>query len=115
MMQQSEGAIERLEVVVFETAKAIRVGDLAAMADLAERTESALADLDPQTDAKRLKALRDLAGRNALGLEAAVKGVRAARRRLAEVTSARDGVQTYDNAGNTQKIGGPTGEIKARF
>lgn len=114
-MQQSEGAIDRLEAVVIETMKAIRIGDLAAMADLAERTETALADLDPQTDAERLKALRDQAGRNALALEAAAKGVRAARRRLAEVTSAREGVQTYDNAGNTQKIGGPTGAIKARF
>ena len=114
-MQQSEDAIERLEVVVTETAKAIRGGDLAAMAGLAERAEAALAELGPQTDAERLKMLRDQAGRNALALEAAAKGVRAARRRLAEVTGAREGVQTYDNAGNTQKIGGPTGAIKARF
>lgn len=114
-MQQSVRAIDRLEQVMAETVKAIRCGDLNAMADLAERTETALAELGPQTDAERLKALRDLAGGNALALEASAKGVRAARRRLAEVTDARKGVQTYDNTGKTQKIGGPAGAIRGRF
>jgi hypothetical protein len=48
-------------------------------------------------------------------LLAAAKGIRAARRRLAEVMAARAGMQTYDNVGNTQNIGGPTGAVKARL
>ncbi|QCO55318.1 hypothetical protein EOK75_05730 [Pseudorhodobacter turbinis] len=114
-MTHTQSAIERLETTAKDTAAAIRAGDFVAMAELAQRAESALDDLDPQTDAARLTALRDLAGRNALALQAAAKGIRAARRRLLEVTTVRAGVQTYDNTGKTQKIGGPAGTLKARF
>ncbi|WP_050526134.1 hypothetical protein [Pseudorhodobacter aquimaris] len=114
-MTHRENAIERLETAAKETSAAIRAGDFVAMGELALRAETALAELDPQTDATRLTALRDLAGRNALALQAAAKGIRAARRRLQEVTTVRTGVQTYDNTGKAQKIGGPAGTLKARF
>ncbi len=114
-MHEEGSALERLELAMTETSRAIRCGDLTKMAGLAARTEAALAELQPETDAVRIVALRDLAQRNATGLEAAGRGVRAARRRLAEITAARSGGKTYDNAGNTQKIGTADGALKARF
>jgi hypothetical protein len=114
-MQKSETALDRLEKIVAETLIAIRSGDLSAMGKLALRTDTALAELGEETDAIRLEALRALAGRNALALEAAGRGVRAARRRLAEISSAHSGVQTYDKIGKTKKIGGPCGSLKTRL
>ena len=114
-MQKAESALDRLEKVVGETARAIRVGDLAAMGGLAERTAAALSELGTETDSVQIAALRVSAERNAVALEAAGRGVRAARRRLAEITSARGGMKTYDGAGNTQKIGGPLGALKTRL
>ncbi|WP_022702336.1 hypothetical protein [Pseudorhodobacter ferrugineus] len=111
----NESAFDRLEAVVRETAAAIRTGNLAAMGDLAERTDAALAEIQGETDIGRIEALRALAHRNAIGLEAAGRGVRAARRRLTEIISARGGVKTYDNAGKTRKIGMPDGSLKTRL
>lgn len=114
-MTPQNDSLSQLEAIVAATTKAIRAGDLTAMAELAAQTEAAIANLAPQTDVDRISALRDLAARNAKGLEAAAKGVRAARRRLDEVISARSGTQTYDNVGKSQTIGGPNGAIKARL
>jgi precorrin-6B methylase 2 len=115
MMQKDELGIDRLEKVVKETAQAIRTGNLAIMGELASRTDAALAEIGSETDAARIEALLSSAQHNAVALEAAGRGVRAARRRLTEILSVRAGVQTYDNAGNTQKIGGPLGSFKTRL
>ena len=64
---------------------------------------------------RRLKSLRAKALRNIIALEAAGRGVRAARRRLTEIIRARAGVQTYDIEGKTHKIGGPVGTLKTRL
>lgn len=113
---QSEGEpMDRLEQAMANIAQAVRTGNLISMAELAAQTESALAALGPDVDAARLTALRNLAQRNAVGLEAAGRGIRAARRRLKEIAAMQAGGKTYDNAGNTQKIGGPDGALKARY
>lgn len=114
-MEKIESALDRLEAVVGETAAALRSGNLAVMGDLAKRTDAALAGIVGETDAVRIEALRTLAQRNVTALEAAGRGVRAARRRLTEIVSARGGVKTYDNAGKTQKIGVPSGSMKTRL
>ncbi len=114
-MEKNEGALERLEAVVVETAVALRHGNLGAMGDLAARTNAALVEIGPETDAGRLESLRAKALRNIIALEAAGRGVRAARRRLTEIVRARAGVQTYDNEGKTHKIGGPVGTLKTRL
>jgi len=114
-MEKNEGALDRLEAVVGETAIAVRSGNLAVMGELAARTDAALAEIGAETDAVRIDAVRNLARRNIIALEAAGRGVRAARRRLTEIVSARGGVQTYDNEGKTCKIGGPAGALKTRL
>jgi hypothetical protein len=114
-MQQNETALDRLETLVLETAAAVRIGNLAIMGDLAHRTEAILAELEGDADVTRLEALRRLAERNALGLEAAGRGVRAARRRLAEISAVHKGLQTYDKIGKTKKIDVPAGTLKTRL
>jgi len=114
-MEKNESALERLEAVVGETAVAVRHGNLAVMGDLAARTTAALGEIGPQTDASRLESLRAIALRNIIALEAAGRGVRAARRRLTEIMGARAGVQTYDVEGKTHRIGGPGGALKTRL
>lgn len=114
-MAQHKDRFSDLEAIVEATATAIRAGDLRAMGDLALQTEIALTSLEAQADPARLTKLRELAKRNAIGLEAATKGVRAARRRLADVMRASGGTQTYDVAGKTFKIGHPENAINARL
>ena len=114
-MEKNESALERLEAVVGETAVAVRQGNLAVMGDLAARTNAALGEIGPETDVDRLESLRAKALHNIIALEAAARGVRAARRRLIEIVGARTGVQTYDIDGKTHRIGGPAGALKARL
>lgn len=114
-MDNTSTALDRLEQAMADTAVAVRSGDFVAMADLAMATEAALEELGPEPDAARLSALREMAQRNAAGLEAAGRGVRSARRRLTEIATVRAGGKTYDNDGKTQKVGAPDGTLKARF
>lgn len=111
----SESALDRLEKLVNDTTAAVRAGNLSVMGDLAQRTEATLDELGGEADTTRLAALRATAHRNALALEAAGRGVRAARRRLAEIFSVHNGIQTYDKIGKTKTIGGPGGSLKTRW
>jgi len=76
----------------------IRAGDFPALAQVSADLEHGLAQLSPQTGAQ-LDHLRLHATRNLALLEAAARGVRAARSRMAEVRAAQTGVATYDRSG----------------
>lgn len=69
-----------------------------------------LAGRDPQT----LQQLLALAEANRPLLQAATRGVRAARRRLAEIAAALDGLVTYDHAGQRQSAA-PATRLHRRF
>ncbi len=82
------------------TRKALLAGDLAALPPLSEAVEAALEGGWPNgavADADAA-ALHAQARENARLLEAAMRGVKAARRRLAEISASRDLV-TYDASG----------------
>ena len=81
---------------------AVRAGDLAALAPLGDELEAAL-DGFP-ADPAALEGLRARAERNLACLEAAARGLRAARRRVEEVTAAARGLDTYDAGGRRQPI-----------
>jgi hypothetical protein len=85
-------------------------GDLADIGPLSTRIESALADLaarrGPGAD---LATVRLLAGRNLPVLDAAAKGMRAARLRLFEVQQAKSGLGTYNRDGQRNLIAPGTG------
>lgn len=87
----------------------MRRGDLGALPDAAAGMEADLAALSragvaPPT-ASDLAVIRRKLERNAACLQAAARGIRAARRRIAEVRGAASGLGTYDAAG--RRAGGP--------
>ncbi|WP_011909547.1 hypothetical protein ACN9JG_15070 [Cereibacter azotoformans] len=88
-----------LEHVLEDMRQKVIAGDLAGLADL----ESGLADAmerQPPATADQAQRVRALASRNLGCLEAASRGVRAARRRLTEIRQAASGVVVvYDDQG----------------
>lgn len=102
-----------LEDLLDETRDAVVAGNLAALASLAPRVE-ALADSLPPLDRQTSERLRQKAGRNALLLQAAAKGVRAAQGRLAEIT-AGPALTTYDAKGRREVLAPLSPLLPRRF
>lgn len=96
LLETLDGLIERL-----------RAGDIDALEGIAEDMERALAAMDP-ADAAALAGVRARAAEAASLLDAAGKGVRAARWRLAEIRAmGTDGgrLVTYDGKGRRAEEG----------
>ncbi|MEZ5796994.1 MAG: hypothetical protein R3D63_05635 [Paracoccaceae bacterium] len=96
-----------LETFLLATGAALKAGDLPLLADLADRVEAALAEGtaaggDPRQAARVLQAARE----NERLLLAAMKGVRAARARAAQLTD-RGRFSTYDAGGRRDLLGMP--------
>jgi hypothetical protein len=94
---------DRLEGLLADLGRAARAGDLAVLAAMPDRIEAALSRGLPQ-DTAGVGRIRDLALRNAALLDAALRGVRAARRRAADVQSAGR-LSTYDARGRRDILG----------
>lgn len=77
-------------------------GDLAALDAISAALETNLAELQGLS-AEELEAIGRAAAENVPRLEAALRGVRAARRRIAEVAGA-ERPSTYDHAGRRQGL-----------
>jgi hypothetical protein len=98
-----------LETLLDDAARALLVGDLTALARLTPLIESAsAAPLDPAS-AHRLQTK---AQRNARLLDAAARGVKAARNRLSEISKGPT-LTTYDARGQKAQIA-PLGLVPAR-
>lgn len=96
-------AESRIEALLQDTREALFAGDLTRLGELAAETEQALADGLP-ADASLAGRLRALAERNSPLLAAAIRGVKAAQRRAAEVAGHGNFV-TYDSRGNRDVLG----------
>lgn len=93
-----------LERLLNDLETKVRRGDFASLASLAPQIEAALAELSlssPLGDLARLKAKADF---NARLLDAARRGVKAARRRLDDARLVTSGLQTYDGSGKRSDI-----------
>lgn len=90
---------------------ALRQGDLGRLGALTSALEAAEQEMSTAKPAE-LAAIRNLAERNAHSLQAARRGMVAARRRLAEVLSAARGLVTYDQQG--QRVERSEGQGLAR-
>jgi hypothetical protein len=88
-------ALDRLSTALDRMHLYLATGNLEGLAGAAEALEAELASLQP-SDMPALEALRPKAARNARCLEAAARGVRDARRRLAEIRAIGAGLGTYD-------------------
>jgi hypothetical protein len=93
-----------IEAVMDRLYAAVRVGDLAALPDLAMEVEAALAGFDASGDPALLERVQAQAARNASCLEAAGRGLRAARRRMEAIAAATGGMQIYDGRGHPKRI-----------
>lgn len=87
------------------------LNDLGPMADRIGQAASHLSALN----AAQLRLIHTKAARNALCLQSALKGIRAAQRRLAELRAASTGHVTYDNKGQRANLGGDTGTLRQRI
>lgn len=96
-MQGSDAA--RLADLLDSIHKALLSGDLPALAATASEMEAALSALAPGTREADLLELRRKAARNASCLRGTLRGIRAARRRLAEIAAAGTGLRTYNSKG----------------
>ena len=97
-----------LEALLDEVGHAVRKADYAALANLAPDLEMSLAQAEAAggdtLPRQRLELLKQKADINALLLDAARRGMLAARRRLDEVRRAARGLQTYDMRGQRSEI-----------
>ena len=98
-----------LEALLDQAAAAALDGDLIALARLTPEIEAARIDPTDRASAERLQAK---ARRNARLLEAASRGVKAARLRMAEITRGPT-LTTYDARGQKAEIA-PLGATPAR-
>jgi hypothetical protein len=64
---------------------------------------------------QQLHDVRKKAARNAQCLQAAMKGIRAAQRRLAELRQAQVGHVTYDQHGHRATLGATPGSVRQRI
>ena len=98
-------ASDRLSAELDRVYNLLRSGRLEGLAAATQALEAELARLDP-TEAAGLDLLRHKAQRNAVCLDAAARGVRAARRRLTEIRTMESGLGTYDDKGRRDELPG---------
>lgn len=107
-------AIDRLSAELDRVYHVLRSGRLDGLAAATQALEAELARLDPM-DAAGLELLRHKAQRNAACLDAAARGVRAARRRLAEIRTIESGLGTYDDKGRRDELPGLSTRLTQRL
>ena len=104
-----------LETLLQDLHSALRLGEFGHLGELTRSIEAAVQGLSgaalSETAARHL---RDLATRNAACLEGAERGIRAARRRLAEIRAVQAGTRTYDDQGRSQLIAPAAGRLARR-
>ncbi len=100
------------EAVLDRAHDALLRGDLAALGPIAAQLDT-VADLH-DVDAAMASRIRRKAERNALLLQAAARGVRVARGRLAEIT-AEPALRTYTASGQRESFGQVSGQPSKRI
>lgn len=92
--------MEQLETLLDQAAEALLCGNLAELARLAPQIDSVEVRSGDRSSAERLRAKAE---RNARLLDAAMRGVKAARHRLSEITRGPT-LSTYDALGRKALI-----------
>jgi hypothetical protein len=106
--------IEALSRALDAVHAAIISGRIDALGPLTDVITDNVARLATATE-PQMRRLRDQAARNALCLQAAIKGIRAAQRRLAELRQAGAGHVTYDQNGQRASLGNTAGNLRQRI
>ncbi len=92
---------------------ALVAGAIAAIGPLTARIETLLGDVS-NVSSDHLALIRARAARNATTLTAAMQGVRAAQRRLADLREAASGHRTYARDGQRTTVAGQPGTLRQR-
>lgn len=87
-----------------QTYEALLSGAFATLPELAQRLEQQLQGTAQDLTEAELRLVRQKADRNAVVLLAAQRGVRSARRRVAEIRTAAAGLVTYDRSGKRAEV-----------
>lgn len=94
-----------LEATLEAVKAAVRKADFVSLGQLAPELDAALAKAETERPSQtELAQIARVAEQNAILLEAARRGLRAARRRVEEVRRAASGLQTYDMRGHRAEI-----------
>ena len=94
---------DQLHALLEQVDEAVSRADLAALIRLADLVEAGAQGFNPAADPQGARRLAERAGRLAIRLEAARRGVQSARRRLSEIRAACE-LRTYDRAGQAQSL-----------
>ncbi|MFN4154144.1 MAG: hypothetical protein ACK4HF_05780 [Paracoccaceae bacterium] len=94
---------DSIEVILVDVRKAVLDGDYEQLAMLMRALEHAEAEVDTR-DLVLLSAMKAEAERTAICLQAALSGVRTARRRVSEIAEAARGLTTYDREGTRATV-----------
>jgi hypothetical protein len=91
--------MKSIETLMDDLRASVRTADFNRIAGLTDQIVAALDGWDREQDPAKLRNLRAKAEINAALLSAALRGVRAARRRVEETRRVAVGLQTYDSKG----------------
>lgn len=113
-MRQNEQKAAAALALMDQTYEALRTTNFAVLPGLADLLELELQQAAQGFDEGDLRAIRQKAHRNAILLLAAQRGIRAARRRVAEIRTASSGLVTYDRSGKRAEVT-DSGTLAQRF
>lgn len=102
---------DRIDTILADVRSALMAGDYGQLALLIPALETAEGQM-PANDLTVLKTVKAEAERTADCLHAALSGVRAVRRRVAEISEAAKGLTTYDREGHKATV--PSGTSTSR-
>ncbi|MFN6951413.1 MAG: hypothetical protein ACK4NE_02300 [Albidovulum sp.] len=117
MMHDGAAVVLRLRDLLAREADLIRRGNFADLPDLAARKAGLielLASASDGADVSALDGLRAASEANGRLLAAALRGIAAARARLAAIHAAGAGLDTYDRHGRAQRVTFAGGRVERR-
>ncbi len=104
-----------LEAALDDLYQRVLAADFPALPEIAIKTEQLLQHLGQVRDKNLVERLRVKARRNGLCLQAAARGLRAAQRRLAEMSSTDASLATYTSKGARSQVGLGAGILAQRL
>lgn len=111
----AHGPGQALEQVLDRMHHAVLGGDLAILVGMGDEIESLLGQISHLDDPSFSRRMLKKATRNSLCLQAAARGVRAARRRFIEIHAAHSGLVTYDEKGQRAHMPQTEGRLTRRL
>lgn len=116
MTQNGTESLVELEDFLDDQRDALKTGDIEALARIAARSDAISARLDAAAceNPAELARLRTKAVEVLRQIDFALRGIRAARRRIAAIMTARQTLSSYDRDGRPASVGASPGSVEWR-